>query len=268
MPNTRYNDEDFDERGLLRDGHTFRTSVMLMDSLSRAVHQHYADAKNYGLYPPGPGMHEGAAIDGRAGTLKKVEDGFLCVPVEKEDAMTIDTDNPAHIVDAFGNDGLALNKPGIRHLHAGHRSVDYAVQVTREAVRDKARAEWISEMSDAWKGEAKRTGDEDDGHHATHPRRANACGVRQSERLRRGTRARKAAQAPGPSIKRSMSRGGGSWACRQFPVCQHTGWDAASAFAHCGHTVACVHGSDVPLADIPPFIQSPHRRVRATTAAR
>jgi hypothetical protein len=45
---------------------------------------------------------------------------------------------PMHIVDAFGDSGLALHKPGARYAVAGSRTVDHATAVTRETNRRKA----------------------------------------------------------------------------------------------------------------------------------
>jgi hypothetical protein len=44
MPNAkRYDEDNLDDRGLLKDKHSLRVDLTMMDSLSRAVHEHYAD---------------------------------------------------------------------------------------------------------------------------------------------------------------------------------------------------------------------------------
>jgi hypothetical protein len=74
--------------------------------------------------------------------------------------MTMDSDvlpardaaaAPLHVVDAFGNSGLALNKPGARYLTAGTRTTDHAALVMRDHLRREARDEYITELCDAWK---------------------------------------------------------------------------------------------------------------------
>jgi hypothetical protein len=108
-----HDDEDFDERGVLRDGRRVRVPLMMMDSLQRAIHDQYDHL-----------------------TITDVADA-------------IETDNHVTVVDAFG--GLALHQPGYRYLNAGHRSTDHAVQVTRDAMRSEARADYVRTTCDAWK---------------------------------------------------------------------------------------------------------------------
>ena len=106
----------------------------------------------YGGYPAGAGAREGGVctVDGRLGRLRKQSDGtFLCVPDDSTDAIA--TDAPAMVVDAFGDGGLALCRPGFRYLHAGLRSVDHAVHVTRDAVRREAFADSVRDLGEAWK---------------------------------------------------------------------------------------------------------------------
>jgi hypothetical protein len=145
----RHNEDDDDR--ILKDGERLHVSMFAMDGRGEVLPA--LDAKHYGLYPAGPGVKEGGActIDGRPGHLKKVEGGFLCVPVG-EDAMSPITDSqPAMVVDAFGNGGLALNRPGSRYLTAGRLTTDHAVQVTRELERRRAYADSVCELQDAWK---------------------------------------------------------------------------------------------------------------------
>jgi hypothetical protein len=64
------------------------------------------------------------------------------------------TPSPVTVVDAFGNDGLALHQPGYRYLSAAPMTADHAVLATRDAMRDEARADYIRRTCDAWKGGA------------------------------------------------------------------------------------------------------------------
>jgi hypothetical protein len=108
----RHDDDDaFDERGILKDGKLMRVPMRFMDSLQRDVRAHFADAAG----------------------------------------ATITTDATTTVVDAFGASGLALHKPGSRYLHSGERSIDHAVQVTRDAERAAAYAEYKQQTCDAWK---------------------------------------------------------------------------------------------------------------------
>jgi hypothetical protein len=47
---------------------------------------------------------------------------------------------PARVVDSFGNDGLALCKPGARYLTAGAGTVDHAKQVIAEDMQAAKKA--------------------------------------------------------------------------------------------------------------------------------
>jgi hypothetical protein len=58
----------------------------------------------------------------------------------------------AQVVDAFGDSGLALSKPGPRYLSADRNSVQYAVQVTADHNRREAYADSLHETCDAWRG--------------------------------------------------------------------------------------------------------------------
>jgi hypothetical protein len=59
---------------------------------------------------------------------------------------------PARVVDAFGDSGLALHKPGPRYLTAGAGTVDHAVQAARAYNRAEAYRASVQEMCDAWRG--------------------------------------------------------------------------------------------------------------------
>ena len=59
---------------------------------------------------------------------------------------------PARVVDAFGNSGLALHKPGPRYLVAGAGTVDHAKQMMADHMRREARDQYVADLQDAWKG--------------------------------------------------------------------------------------------------------------------
>jgi hypothetical protein len=67
-------------------------------------------------------------------------------------ASTVDTGAPLRVVDAFGNSGLALHKPGFRYLTAGTRTPEHAALVMRDHLRREARDEYVADLQDAWKG--------------------------------------------------------------------------------------------------------------------
>jgi hypothetical protein len=129
---------------------------VMTDSGSEVLPAH--DAKHYGV---GAGAKEGGAcmIDGRRDVLKKVEGGFLCVPIG-EDAMN--DSSPMTVVDALGRAGLALHQPGSRFLVAGKHTTDHAVLVMRDHQCREARDQYIAELCDAWKSTA--TGDREIAH--------------------------------------------------------------------------------------------------------
>jgi hypothetical protein len=54
------------------------------------------------------------------------------------------------VVDAFGGTA-GLSRPGFRYLHAGHKTVDHAVQVSREILRDEAYRACMTRRR-AWQG--------------------------------------------------------------------------------------------------------------------
>jgi hypothetical protein len=140
---------DDKQKKILKDGERLRVEMQMMDSLQRSIHdRYYADAKPAGWYPPSPGLKAGQscmADNGRPGHFEEAAGGFVCVANVKEDAMTNDDQQPLTVVDAFGNDGLALNKPGSRYAVAGARTVDHALQVAREVERQNAFADSIAD---------------------------------------------------------------------------------------------------------------------------
>ena len=64
---------------------------------------------------------------------------------------TTDATAPLRVVDAFGNSGLALNKPGSRHLAARKGTPDNAAMVMRDHQCREARDQYIAELCDSWK---------------------------------------------------------------------------------------------------------------------
>ena len=70
---------------------------------------------------------------------------------------TVDATAPLHVVDAFGNSGLALNKPGARYLTAGKHTPDHAALLMHDHQRREARDEYVQQLCDAWKGTAPTT---------------------------------------------------------------------------------------------------------------
>ena len=63
-----------------------------------------------------------------------------------------DATAPLRVVDAFGNSGLALSRPGARYLTAGTRTTDHAAMVMLDHLRREARDQYIADLQDAWKG--------------------------------------------------------------------------------------------------------------------
>ena len=62
-----------------------------------------------------------------------------------------DATAPLRVVDAFGNSGLALSRPGARYLTAGTCTPDHAALVMRDHLRREARDEYVAALQSAWK---------------------------------------------------------------------------------------------------------------------
>jgi hypothetical protein len=60
--------------------------------------------------------------------------------------------SPAMVVDAFGDAGAGLHRPGSRYLVAGAGTVDHAKQVMADHMRREARDQHVADFQDAWKG--------------------------------------------------------------------------------------------------------------------
>jgi hypothetical protein len=71
--------------------------------------------------------------------------------MDSKQTTVITTSNPSMVVDAFGGTA-GLSRPGFRYLHAGHKTVDHAVQVSREILRDEAYRAYDAEESRRWQG--------------------------------------------------------------------------------------------------------------------
>jgi hypothetical protein len=77
--------------------------------------------------------------------MRDSDDGLTDLQRSVRDATA-----PLRVVDAFGNSGLALSRPGARYLTAGTRTPDHAALVMRDHLRREARDEYITGC-DAWK---------------------------------------------------------------------------------------------------------------------
>jgi hypothetical protein len=87
-------------------------------------------------------------INGAPGVLVRRPKGYECVPTTKDAA-----DTKKRIVDSFGQDGLALNKPGVRCLIAGQGTTDHVKLATQDAMCREARDQYVADLQDAWKGD-------------------------------------------------------------------------------------------------------------------
>jgi hypothetical protein len=58
---------------------------------------------------------------------------------------------PARVVDAFGDAGAGLRRPGSRYVVAGAGTVDHAKQVMADHMRREARDQHVADLQDAWK---------------------------------------------------------------------------------------------------------------------
>jgi hypothetical protein len=97
----RVTDDDFDENGVLKDGHRMRVPMMMMDA--------------------------------------------------RRDTTSART----RIVDAFGNGGAALHRPGARYAAPSPHTLDAAEQATLRHMRDEAYANYERDISERWKGPSR-----------------------------------------------------------------------------------------------------------------
>jgi hypothetical protein len=77
--------------------------------------------------------------------------GGEVLPVRDANHYGLSDSSPMMVVDAFGNSGLALNKPGSRYLTAGKHTPDHAALVMCDHQRREARDEYVQQLCDAWK---------------------------------------------------------------------------------------------------------------------
>jgi hypothetical protein len=108
--------------------------------------------KRYAEYDDDDNLDENGLLkDGRSVRvpmmMRDSHDGLTDLQRSVRDATA-----PLRVVDAFGNSGLALNKPGSRYLTAGKHTPDHAVLVVRDHECREARDEYVQQLCDAWKG--------------------------------------------------------------------------------------------------------------------
>jgi hypothetical protein len=110
----RHDDEDDERRRVLRDGERMRVPMFAMDGWQRDMAEHFQRMRHH------------------------------------DTADEITTHARPMVVDAFGDSGAGLHRPGARYLHAGHRSVDHAVQATLRVLRDEAYEQHEAEEARRW----------------------------------------------------------------------------------------------------------------------
>jgi hypothetical protein len=88
-------------------------------------------------------------ITGRDGRpVRVLKDGHhIRVSLTMRDSLQ----RPVTVVDAFGNDGLALHQPGYRYLHAAPTTAEHAVLATHDAIRATAYDEMVRDLQNAWR---------------------------------------------------------------------------------------------------------------------
>jgi hypothetical protein len=79
--------------------------------------------------------------------MRDSDDGLTALQRSVRDATA-----PLRVVDAFGNSGLALSRPGPRYLAAGEHTSHHAVLVMLDHQRREARDQYVADLQDAWKG--------------------------------------------------------------------------------------------------------------------
>ena len=106
--------------------------------------------KRYAEYDDDALDENGLLKDGRIVRIPMMmrdsADGFTDLQRSVRDATA-----PLRVVDAFGNSGLALSRPGARYLTAGTRTPDHAALVMRDHLRREARDEYVAALQSAWK---------------------------------------------------------------------------------------------------------------------
>jgi hypothetical protein len=112
----RYIDDD----DMLKDGQTGRVPLMLRDAMT----------------PLQRALAQESLASGRHKAFERAG---------------ITTGNRVAIVDAFGNGGLALHRPGARYAAPHPHTVDHAEQVAWQHTRAEAYDEYRRRICDAWK---------------------------------------------------------------------------------------------------------------------
>jgi len=106
--------------------------------------------KRYAEYDDDALDENGLLKDGRIVRIPMMmrdsADGFTDLQRSVRDATA-----PLRVVDAFGNSGLALSRPGARYLTAGTCTPDHAALVMRDHLRREACDQCIAELQNAWK---------------------------------------------------------------------------------------------------------------------
>jgi hypothetical protein len=84
-------------------------------------------------------------------SMMAMDSGGEVLPVRDANHYGLSDSSPMMVVDAFGNSGLALSRPGARYLTAGTRTTDLAALVMRDHECREARDQYIAELCDSWK---------------------------------------------------------------------------------------------------------------------
>jgi hypothetical protein len=167
----RNQDEAFDERGLLKDGHTFKVPRRMLDGYQRKVARHYSDESPVTGFGSGAfgGQREGdvCTIDGWPGHLKQVNGPLTCVADRQQDSAAFPRRPGVMVTDAQGGI-MGLHRPGVR-LAVG----DQALGDSREAAQ-RARDRYDHDLTSAWKRRDAMAADPDDDDDAEVESRAGA----------------------------------------------------------------------------------------------
>jgi hypothetical protein len=99
----------------------------------------------------------GRIVDGDDDVLRDGQTMRVPLMMRDADGLTdlrrsvCDHFSPAMVVDAFGDAGGGLHRPGSRYLVAGAGTVDHAKQVMADHLRREARDEYVAALQSAWK---------------------------------------------------------------------------------------------------------------------
>jgi hypothetical protein len=150
------NEDDFDEKGLLRDGHTYRIPHHMQDSLSRAIADHIEHNKKvadaFALNKPGYRFLGGRGV-GDALLAK----GAMIDRQEAYDAYEHSINNAWRDWGARPGDVCMTNSKRPGHLNDNLECVadnsDDAMDSLKDTAKDAANAyqDYARDMGDAWK---------------------------------------------------------------------------------------------------------------------